>query len=192
MMKKVVTIAIVFASFVTQVANASEFTRLGSTSINEKWSHINFSINDKSVNKLINHLSDKSETEKLFNVNNYVNYNIKYVNDLNLYNSLDYWASPDETLKNKAGDCEDFAILKMAILKKLHVQTSLLIVRDMSTGEDHAVLTSNSGFILDNKYITLKYMNELNYKINYMINDSGVYIQTNKFFSINEILNDRK
>lgn len=29
---------------------------------------------------------------------------------------LDYWSSPDETVAKRAGDCEDFAILKMASL----------------------------------------------------------------------------
>jgi hypothetical protein len=36
---------------------------------------------------------------------------IAYRSDIDLYSAVDYWAAPDQTLANMAGDCEDKAIL---------------------------------------------------------------------------------
>jgi hypothetical protein len=36
---------------------------------------------------------------------------IGYVYDIDQYGYSDYWARPDQTIENRAGDCEDIAIL---------------------------------------------------------------------------------
>jgi predicted transglutaminase-like cysteine proteinase len=88
-------------------------------------------------------------------VNAAVNHLIAYDTDRKLYGRLDYWADPAETLSRGAGDCEDFAILKMAALERLGVPSqsmSLVVLRDRSRNVFHAVLavaTSAGNFILD-------------------------------------------
>lgn len=79
-------------------------------------------------------------------VDAWVNSHIAYRED-----SDDEWAAPSLTLKRGFGDCEDFAILKRAILRAKGVpnrEILFLIVRDTITRRDHAVLIYK-GRVLD-------------------------------------------
>ena len=93
---------------------------------------------------------------KLDRVNRGVNGLIAYKRDKAVYGSLDHWAKPAEILKRGAGDCEDFAILKMAALVDAGIPAqsmSLVVLQDNQKGVFHAVLSVATGsgtFILDN------------------------------------------
>ena len=58
----------------------------------------------------------KTKNEIVTRVNEYVNGSIKYKSDQANYGQKDYYASPIETIQKKAGDCEDYAMLKFNIL----------------------------------------------------------------------------
>lgn len=58
----------------------------------------------------------RSELDKLERINRYVNQRIRWVEDRELWQQDDYWASLLETLAKGAGDCEDFAIAKYVSL----------------------------------------------------------------------------
>jgi predicted transglutaminase-like cysteine proteinase len=94
--------------------------------------------------------------DKLAVVNRAVNTMIAYRKDQGVYGNLDYWAKPAEILSRGAGDCEDFAILKMSALIKAGVPAqsmSLVVLQDARRGVFHAVLsvaTQSGTFILDN------------------------------------------
>jgi hypothetical protein len=45
-------------------------------------------------------------------INHYFNKTINYTTDQQLYNTLDYWASPMESFQRGRGDCEDYSIAK--------------------------------------------------------------------------------
>lgn len=85
-----------------------------------------------------------------------VNGRIRYVRDTQARGLADHWASPEETLAFGTGDCEDFAILKMAALARAGVPAgsmSLVVLRDSALDVYHAVLTvrtSQGSFVLDN------------------------------------------
>ena len=93
---------------------------------------------------------------KLDRVNRGVNGLIAYKRDKVVYGSLDRWAKPAEILKRGAGDCEDFAILKMAALVDAGIPAqsmSLVVLQDTQKGVFHAILSVATGsgtFILDN------------------------------------------
>jgi len=94
--------------------------------------------------------------DKLILVNRLVNTEIAYHEDDQIYGKLDYWASAQETLTLGRGDCEDFAIMKYSLLRKLGVpekSMSLVVLKDTARNLYHAVLavsTSKGNFILDN------------------------------------------
>lgn len=98
----------------------------------------------------------KPVTEQLIAVNGAVNRAIAYTKDQDVYGKRDYWAKPQETLQKAKGDCEDFAILKMAALKAAGVPASsmtLVVLRDQRRNLYHAVLavmTDRGQYILDN------------------------------------------
>lgn len=99
---------------------------------------------------------DKRFLEKLTTVNRSINTLIAYRKDDTTYGNLDYWAKPAEILSSGSGDCEDFAILKMAALIAAGVPAqsmSLVVLQDRSRGVYHAILsvaTQSGTFILDN------------------------------------------
>lgn len=72
---------------------------------------------------------------------------------------LDEWKDAAVFLKDKGGDCEDFAIVKAAALHALGViGLKIVILRDKDAHEHHAVLaveTRNATYILDNKLGTV-------------------------------------
>lgn len=89
-------------------------------------------------------------------VNRAVNAAVRYQTDAVTWGVEDYWASPAETLARGAGDCEDYALLKMAMLAALGVADSrmtVVVVKDTVRGIGHAVLAVRVGerfAILDN------------------------------------------
>jgi len=94
--------------------------------------------------------------DKLNTVNAAVNHAIRYRKDIETYQVADYWATPSETLSRQQGDCEDFAILKMAALKAEGVDMkdmSIVVLFDQKRHFYHAVLSvavNGNFFILDN------------------------------------------
>lgn len=96
------------------------------------------------------------EQELLSRVNGWVNGEIAYVSDQRNYGQSDVWATAEQTLARRQGDCEDFAILKMQMLRAAGVPTSkmkLVLLRDLAANADHAILlvqTKHGKYVLDN------------------------------------------
>lgn len=102
---------------------------------------------DPVMKKLARDMRREGLLEKLKTVNTFINHSIKYRSDKDLYGVVDYWATPEEILKNKAGDCEDFAILKMFALIEARVLPEIMaivVVRDQEHEAYHAVLSVSS------------------------------------------------
>ncbi|RWG90668.1 transglutaminase-like cysteine peptidase [Mesorhizobium sp.] len=104
---------------------------------------------------IIDIASNKGFRDKLAFVNASINRLIAYRKDSVVYGTLDYWAKPSEILEHRAGDCEDFAILKMAALLRAGIPAqsmSLVVLQDRRRKFFHAVLsvsTASGAFILD-------------------------------------------
>ncbi len=85
-----------------------------------------------------------------------VNKLVAYRTDEQNHGRLDYWSTPNETLSRSSGDCEDYAILKMALLSRLGVPMNameIVVVKDTSRRLFHAVLSvalEGKSVILDN------------------------------------------
>lgn len=77
-------------------------------------------------------------------VNTYVNRSITYKSD---GIDTDYWQYPEETLQKHTGDCEDYAILKAALL---HTDGIIHIVQ-VDAQTYHAILEID-GLYLDNRF----------------------------------------
>ncbi|NNH30163.1 hypothetical protein C9413_11805 [Rhizobium sp. SEMIA 4085] len=94
--------------------------------------------------------------DKLNAVNVAVNRAIRSRRDMDTYQAADHWAAPSETLARQQGDCEDFAILKMAALRAEGVDMkdmSIVVLFDQKRHFYHAVLSvavDGNHFILDN------------------------------------------
>jgi predicted transglutaminase-like cysteine proteinase len=94
---------------------------------------------------------------QLGKINRAVNLAIRPASDWAQYGSADFWASPLQTLASGAGDCEDYAIVKYAVLRAQGMADSdlrLIIVNDDKHQTEHAILAVWDGLdwlILDNR-----------------------------------------
>ncbi len=116
-------------------------------------------------------------------VNSAVNAAIRYQTDSVAWGTEDYWASPQETMARGVGDCEDYALLKMAILSALGVpeaDMTIVVVKDLSRGIGHAVLAvrTGEGFeVLDNLTDAVRRDGDIsNYVPLYSIGNAGAWI----------------
>jgi predicted transglutaminase-like cysteine proteinase len=87
-------------------------------------------------------------------INRDINLAIRPTSDIAQWGVEDRWSAPLATFATGRGDCEDYAIAKYVALREAGVAESdirLLIVRDLTSGEDHAVTATR----LDDKWILL-------------------------------------
>ena len=93
---------------------------------------------------LIRQDRSKTDREKLEKVNHFFNSRIRFANDMDVWGTQDYWATPIEFLCKGAGDCEDFAIAKYFTLKAMGVEDGKLritYVKAIQYNIHHMVLT---------------------------------------------------
>ena len=60
--------------------------------------------------------------------------NIEYKSDSEVWGVGDYWQTAEETLRLKTGDCEDFAILAYECLKSLGIEAKLIDIKTNKRG----------------------------------------------------------
>lgn len=94
-------------------------------------------------------------------INRAINLFIRPAADMVRHGSADVWTTPLATLAAGRGDCEDYAIAKLAALREAGIPDNdlrLLIVRDPATRDDHAVAAARLDgrwLLLDNRRFTL-------------------------------------
>ncbi len=104
-------------------------------------------------------------------INRAVNLAIRPISDLRRFGVVDEWTPPLETLQVGAGDCEDYAILKLQALREAGFAAAdlkLVIVREPSTRTDHAVVAarlSSQWVVLDNRGFALVDLDRVRYRI---------------------------
>jgi predicted transglutaminase-like cysteine proteinase len=101
-------------------------------------------------------LRGSDEQRRLEAVNAYVNGRVAFTNDSRQFGVADRWSSANETLARGRGDCEDYALAKLAMLRRAGFDDRdlyLVVLNDLARRADHAVLVVRSGgrfLVLDN------------------------------------------
>ena len=88
-------------------------------------------------------LRNRDPLDRLDAVNRYVNAHVTFTDDVRQYRTADLWSSAGETLRRGRGDCEDYAIAKLQMLRHAGFADRdlyLVIVKDLVRRSDHAVL----------------------------------------------------
>jgi predicted transglutaminase-like cysteine proteinase len=80
--------------------------------------------------------AEMAESAKVRRVNDFFNQRIQFEEDSEVWGQSDYWATPLETLVQKRGDCEDFAIAKYFTLLELGVPVSRLRLVYVKVSQD--------------------------------------------------------
>lgn len=112
----------------------------------------------KSFSTLISSVASLDDQQKLEQVNQYFNKEIRFISDQLLWKIEDYWATPYESLSRRAGDCEDFSLAKYFTLIKAGMDPEKLritYVKAVKLQQAHMVLAyyptpSAEPLVLDN------------------------------------------
>lgn len=91
----------------------------------------------------INSQANSSDLEKINAANVLINNRLEYIEDPQGPNNKDQWQTFQQTLRRGRGDCEDFAIAKYAMLRRLGISQAdmyLSVLKDRSRERYHAVL----------------------------------------------------
>lgn len=70
---------------------------------------------------LVDDLEEQDTSQQLRGVNDFFNRHVRWLEDVEVWQEKDYWATPLEALGRGAGDCEDYSIAKYETLKKLGI-----------------------------------------------------------------------
>jgi predicted transglutaminase-like cysteine proteinase len=101
-------------------------------------------------------LAERGPIEQLEAVNRYVNARVKFIDDIRQYGVDDHWNTAADTLRRGRGDCEDYAIAKLQLLRRAGFAEKdlyLVILHDALRRTDHAVLVARAEdrlLVLDN------------------------------------------
>ncbi len=126
------------------------------TSLDRRWRKIaNGGVGEQS-RAYAARLADLQPIERLEAVNRYVNARVRFVDDSKQYGVADRWTTAAETLRRGRGDCEDYAIAKLQLLRRAGFDEKdlyFVILRDALRRADHAVLVVRAEgrlLVLDN------------------------------------------
>lgn len=126
-----------------------------------------------------------SDQEKLQRVNHFFNSSIHFVDDIYLWDLIDYWATPIEFLAVGKGDCEDYSIAKYFTLLELGVaeeKMRITYVKALNQNQAHMVLTyyetpRSAPLVLDNLIPEIKIATQRTDLIPvYSFNGSGLWL----------------
>ena len=129
--------------------------QVGHTPLDAKWHSIEHVAVTGAPERFAETLKGFSPVEQLERVNNFVNHRVTYEDDQRHWGRADVWSSANETLRSGIGDCEDYAIAKLQLLRAAGFPQHdlyLTIVRDLDRHADHAVLVARAAgrmYVLD-------------------------------------------
>ena len=122
--------------------------RVGHTPLDAKWHRVEHSDIGGSAAAYAASLRGEASVERLEAVNWYVNKRVHFVDDQVRWGRADVWSTANDTLNAGKGDCEDFAIAKLAMLRRAGIADKdlyLVVLRDLVRRADHAVLVVRAG-----------------------------------------------
>jgi predicted transglutaminase-like cysteine proteinase len=129
---------------------------IGNTPLDRRWAKVERKAIGPAASAFVNSLSGLNEIEQLDAVNRFVNGRVQFTNDKRQFGSTDLWMAAGETLSRGRGDCEDFAIAKLQMLRHAGFAEKnlyLVILHDVRRRQDHAVLVVRAEgrlLVLDN------------------------------------------
>ena len=129
---------------------------IGHSSLDRRWKKVANGPVGAASGAYASGLAERSALEKLAAINHYVNARVSFVDDSRQYGVADLWTSAAETLRRGRGDCEDYAIAKLQLLRRAGFAEQdlyLVILHDSLRRADHAVLVARADgrmLVLDN------------------------------------------
>ena len=129
---------------------------IGRASLERHWQKVEATPIGSAAAAFVEGLDGLSEIERLDAVNRYVNARVEFTDDSRQFGTADLWLAAADTLRRGRGDCEDYAIAKLQMLRRTGFADKdlyLVILRDVARRADHAVLVVRAEgrlLVLDN------------------------------------------
>jgi len=120
---------------------------IGRSPLEARWARVEHGAPDAPAARFVASLGNRDALRRLEAVNIYVNSRVHFVDDRVQYGVADYWAPAAQTLSRGRGDCEDFAIAKLAMLRRAGFAERdlyLVIAKDLVRRQDHAVAVARA------------------------------------------------
>lgn len=130
--------------------------RVGRTPLDKKWLAVGRSPVGPAAARFAEAQRGKEAFERLEAVNWYVNKRVRFTDDSRQFGRADVWLAAADTLRRGRGDCEDYAIAKLQMLRRAGFADHdlyLVVVKDLVRRADHAVLVARADgrmYVLDN------------------------------------------
>jgi predicted transglutaminase-like cysteine proteinase len=129
---------------------------VGRTSLDRRWRKVSGKRVSGAPAVYAASLRGRSDLARVEAVNSYVNRKVQFVDDARQYGRGDFWSAASETLRRGRGDCEDYAIAKLQMLRAAGFADRdlyLVIAKDLVRRSDHALLVVRADgrlLVLDN------------------------------------------
>ncbi len=129
---------------------------IGRTPLDDRWGRVGSASVGGQAARLSVALRDREESTRLQAINAYVNARVAFTDDSRQFGVADRWSAANETLSRGRGDCEDYALTKLAMLRRAGFADRdlyFVVLKDLVRRADHAVLVVRSGgrfLVLDN------------------------------------------
>jgi predicted transglutaminase-like cysteine proteinase len=126
------------------------------TPLDNKWEHVEHARVSGAAATYAKALRSTEERGRLEAINSYVNRKVRFVDDERQYGRADVWSTANSTLSRGRGDCEDYAIAKIQMLRAAGFSDRdiyLVVLQDLVRRADHAVAVVRSNghmYVLDN------------------------------------------
>jgi predicted transglutaminase-like cysteine proteinase len=126
------------------------------TALDDRWNRVGSARVHGKAARFAAALRGQEERTTLDAVNRFVNARVAFTDDSRQFGVADRWSSASETLARGRGDCEDYAIAKLALLRRAGFAERdlyFVVLKDLARRADHAVLVVRSGgrfLVLDN------------------------------------------
>jgi len=130
--------------------------RVGHTPLDARWKGVEHAGVDGAAGRFAEAQRGKDAITTLEAVDWYVNKRVRFVDDQVQWGRPDVWSAASTTLARGRGDCEDYAIAKMAMLRRAGFADRdlyLVVLKDLVRRADHAVLVARADghmYVLDN------------------------------------------
>ena len=130
--------------------------RINHSPLDARWKGVEHSQVDGSAARFAEAQRGKDAVDKLEAVDWYVNKRVHFVDDQVQWGRPDVWSPASVTLSRGRGDCEDYAIAKMAMLRRAGFADKdlyVVVLKDLVRRADHAVLVARAEghmYVLDN------------------------------------------
>ena len=130
--------------------------RVDHTPLDARWKGVEHSQVDGPAARFAEAQRGKDEVARLEAVDWYVNKRVRFVDDQVQWGRADVWSPASVTLSRGRGDCEDYAIAKLAMLRRAGFADKdlyVVVLKDLVRRADHAVLVARASghmYVLDN------------------------------------------